>query len=98
MYDATSFRNDLKSILVKAGVEGQHYVLYLEDHHFTQDTILEITNSLLSSGEVPGLYTHEEIEPLIAPLKEKMLDAIGNGSSGGGQIRTTPAVLDAMRE
>ncbi|TYZ58493.1 hypothetical protein PybrP1_004198 [[Pythium] brassicae (nom. inval.)] len=76
-YDAGSFRADLKSILVKAGVEGQHYVVYLEDHHFTQDAILEITNSLLSSGEVPGLYTHEEIEPLIAPLKEKMLDSIG---------------------
>lgn len=76
-YDAASFRADLKSILVKAGVEGQHYVLYLEDHHFTQDAILEITNSLLSSGEVPGLYTHEEIEPLISPLKEKMLESIG---------------------
>lgn len=80
-YDAASFKADLKSILVKAGVEGQHYVLYLEDHHFTQDAILEITNSLLSSGEVPGLYTHEEIEPLIAPLKEKMLESIGNGAS-----------------
>ncbi|DBA00111.1 TPA: hypothetical protein N0F65_000402 [Lagenidium giganteum] len=78
-YDAASFRTDLKSILVKAGVEGQHYVLYLEDHHFTQDAILEITNSLLSSGEVPGLYTHEEIEPQIAPLKEKMLESIGSG-------------------
>lgn len=76
-YDTGSFRTDLKSILVKAGVDGQHYVLYLEDHHFTQDAILEITNSLLSSGEVPGLYTHEEIEPLISPLKEKMLDSIG---------------------
>lgn len=26
-------------------------------------------HSLLSSGEVPGLYTHEELEPLLAPLK-----------------------------
>jgi hypothetical protein len=23
-------------------------------------------NSLLSSGEVPGMYTHEELEPLMA--------------------------------
>lgn len=84
-YDAASFRADLKSILVKAGVEGQHYVLYLEDNHFTQDAILEITNSLLSSGEVPGLYTNEEIEPLISPLKEKMLESIG----GGGQEHKT---------
>ncbi|KAF4324411.1 hypothetical protein G195_002224 [Phytophthora kernoviae 00238/432] len=85
-YDAGSFRTDLKSLLVKAGVEGQHYVLYLEDHHFTQDAILELTNSLLSSGEVPGLYTHEEIEPQIAPLKELMLESIG--ASGQEHIRT----------
>ncbi|KAF1791084.1 P-loop containing nucleoside triphosphate hydrolase [Phytophthora cactorum] len=85
-YDASSFRTDLKSLLVKAGVEGQHYVLYLEDHHFTQDAILELTNSLLSSGEVPGLYTHEEIEPQIAPLKELMLESIG--ASGQEHIRT----------
>ncbi|KAL3666923.1 hypothetical protein V7S43_007870 [Phytophthora oleae] len=85
-YDAGSFRTDLKSLLVKAGVEGQHYVLYLEDHHFTQDAILELTNSLLSSGEVPGLYTHEEIEPQISPLKELMLESIG--ASGQEHIRT----------
>ncbi|KUF93461.1 hypothetical protein AM588_10011263 [Phytophthora nicotianae] len=85
-YDAGSFRTDLKSLLVKAGVEGQHYVLYLEDHHFTQDAILELTNSLLSSGEVPGLYTHEEIEPQIAPLKELMLESIG--ATGQEHIRT----------
>ncbi|KAE9115561.1 Cytoplasmic dynein 2 heavy chain 1 [Phytophthora fragariae] len=85
-YDAGNFRTDLKTLLVKAGVEGQHYVLYLEDHHFTQDAILELTNSLLSSGEVPGLYTHEEIEPQIAPLKELMLESIG--ASGQEHIRT----------
>ena len=32
----------------------------------------ESVNSLLASGEVPGLYTHEELEPLLAPLKEIM--------------------------
>ena len=34
-----------------------------------------MVNSLLSSGEVPGLYTHEELEPLLAPLKEKAMEA-----------------------
>jgi dynein heavy chain 2 len=34
-----------------------------------------VVNSLLSSGEVPGLYTHEELEPLLAPLKEKAMEA-----------------------
>lgn len=79
-----SFRADLKTLLVKAGVEGQHHVLYLEDYHVAQsDAVLELTNSLLSAGEVPGLFTHEELEPLISPLKEKLLE-IGGGGSGSG--------------
>ncbi len=45
------------------------------------EAILECVNSLLASGEVPGLYTHEELEPLLAPLKEHMGDA-------GFQFRT----------
>ncbi|RHY58768.1 hypothetical protein DYB34_000770 [Aphanomyces astaci] len=74
-YTASGFKADLKTVLVSAGVEGQHTVLYLEDHHFVEDAILELTNSLLSAGEVPGLYTHEELEPLLGPLKEKMMES-----------------------
>ena len=55
-----------------AGVQGEDVCLYLEDYQFTEGSILETVNSLLSSGEVPGLYTHEELEPLLAPLKEEM--------------------------
>ena len=36
-------------------------------------------NSLLSSGEIPGLYSPEELEPFLAPLREK---ASNEGYSG----------------
>lgn len=80
-YSAKAFSADIKSVLSTAGVEGQHTVLYLEDHQCVEDAILEITNSLLSSGEVPGLYTHEELEPMLSPLKEEMMEC-------GTQYRT----------
>lgn len=81
-YNATNFRNNLKMILVKAAVEGQHYVIYMEDHHLEyDDSILETINSLLAAGEVPGLYTQEEIEPQITSLKEKMLEESSSGST-----------------
>ncbi|KDO32540.1 hypothetical protein SPRG_03015 [Saprolegnia parasitica CBS 223.65] len=73
-YNAASFKVDLKAVVQCAGIDGDHAVLYLEDHHFSEDAILELTNSLLSAGEVPGLYSHEELEPLLSPLKEKMLE------------------------
>jgi dynein heavy chain 2 len=72
-YSVAHFKNDLKEVCQSAGVAGAHTVLYIEDYQITQDAILEVVNSLLSSGEVPGLYTHEELEPLLSPLKELML-------------------------
>ena len=54
------------------GVEGKHIVLLLEDHQLVNPTFLELINSLLSAGEVPGLYAPEELEPLLLPLKDAM--------------------------
>ena len=54
----------------RAGVEGEQVVLLLEDHQFVDLSFLELVNSLLSSGEVPGLYTSEELEPLLSSLKD----------------------------
>lgn len=53
-----------------AGLEGQQVVLLLEDHQFVELQFLELINSLLSAGEVPGLYSPEELEPLLSPLRD----------------------------
>ena len=52
----------------QCGIENEQLVLVLEDHHVVDPSFLEIVNSLLSAGEVPGLYTPEELEPLLNPL------------------------------
>ncbi|CAM9731851.1 unnamed protein product, partial [Sphacelaria rigidula] len=65
----------LKAAMQSAGVEGRPSTFLIEDHHITSDDILETINSLLSAGrccEVPGLHSQEELEPLLAPLKEQM--------------------------
>ena len=58
----------------KTGVEGEHLILLLEDHQLLEPTYLELVNSLLSSGEIPGLFTAEELEPLLSPLKDLAAD------------------------
>ena len=55
----------------QCGIENEQLVLVLEDHHVVDPSFLEIVNSLLSAGEVPGLYTPEELEPLLAPLRDQ---------------------------
>ncbi|XP_071781183.2 cytoplasmic dynein 2 heavy chain 1 [Centroberyx gerrardi] len=69
-YTLKHFNNDLKMVMQLAGLEGQQVVLLLEDYQFVHPAFLEMVNSLLSSGEVPGLYTPEELEPLLSSLKD----------------------------
>ena len=47
-------------------------VYLLEDHQILEPTYLELINSLLSSGEIPGLFSPEELEPLLTPLRDTM--------------------------
>lgn len=71
-YSMKEFKRDLKVVLSMAGVEGTRTCLYIEDHQLLLDEFLEYLNSLISAGEVPGLYTPEELEPLLAQLKDEM--------------------------
>ncbi|GLH06946.1 Dynein heavy chain, cytoplasmic, partial [Gryllus bimaculatus] len=69
-YSLKHFKNDLKNMMQLAGVEGQQLCLLLEDHQMVDMTFLDMVNSLLSSGEVPGLYNLEELESTVSPLKD----------------------------
>ncbi|XP_073719558.1 cytoplasmic dynein 2 heavy chain 1 [Misgurnus anguillicaudatus] len=70
-YSLKHFKSDLKTVMQLAAVDGQQVVLLLEDHQFVHSSFLEMVNSLLSSGEVPGLYSTEELEPLLSSLKDQ---------------------------
>mmetsp|Transcript_23934 Transcript_23934/g.36617 ORF Transcript_23934/g.36617 Transcript_23934/m.36617 type:complete len:445 (+) Transcript_23934:7216-8550(+) len=71
-YDMKEFKRDLKTVLQRTGIEATRVCLFIEDHHLLKSEFLEYLNSLISAGEVPGLYTPEELEPLLAQLKEEM--------------------------
>lgn len=66
------FSIDLKVALETAGIKGEQVVVMIEDFQICKESILEVINSLLSSGEVPGMYTHEELEPLLSSLRKLM--------------------------
>lgn len=74
-YALKHFINDVKVVLEVAGVQGQHIVLLIEDFQITQEAILETLNSLISAGEAPGIYTHEELEPILGQIRKLMMNA-----------------------
>ena len=79
-YGMREFKQEIKAAMILAGVQGESVMFFIEDHNFTDSTFLEIINSILAGGESPGLFTMEELDPLISPLKE---DAINEGFVGG---------------
>ena len=71
-YSMKEFKRDLKIVLNMTGIEDTRTCLFIEDHQLLMDEFLEYLNSLISAGEVPGLYTPEELEPILAQLKDEM--------------------------
>ena len=53
-----------------SGIDGKDVLLLLEDYQILNGEFLEMVDSLLSSGEIPGLYSPPELEPLLNPLKD----------------------------
>merc|ERR1719498_815905 len=83
-YGDKEWKRDLKQVMQMAGVEKTHTGFFIEDHHLLKAEFLESINSLLSAGDVPGIWTPEELEPLLAPLKEEWAES----QNRGGGART----------
>ena len=79
-YDVKHFKNDLKAVMQQAGVEGKEVILLLQDYQVVDTSFLELLNSLLSAGEIPGLYSSDELEPILSPLRDQMLQEGFRGS------------------
>eukprot|EP00767_Chilomastix_cuspidata_P003879 gnl/Chilomastix_cuspidata/4008.p1 GENE.gnl/Chilomastix_cuspidata/4008~~gnl/Chilomastix_cuspidata/4008.p1 ORF type:complete len:4809 (-),score=800.22 gnl/Chilomastix_cuspidata/4008:14-12793(-) len=60
-YGLTEFREDIKSLFERAGMKNEPCVFLFSDTQCVNESFLEDINSLLSSGEVPNLYSAEEL-------------------------------------
>jgi dynein heavy chain len=63
-YRSVEFREDLKKLFNKAGVENKRTVFLFSDTQIKEESFLEDVNNLLSSGVVPGLFLDDELAPL----------------------------------
>eukprot|EP00949_MAST-11_sp_MAST-11-sp1_P002809 g2809.t1 len=89
-YGLEEWREDLRRVLRKAGVEGEKVVFLLNDTEL-RDTFGEDVNNLLNSGEVPNLFSGE----FLGELMEDM-DAAGIAASPGSTLMGT--FVDRCRE
>ncbi|CAH0388994.1 unnamed protein product [Bemisia tabaci] len=78
-YSFSNFRNDMKNVMQQAGIENEQIFLILEDHNLIFPEIMDMINSFLSFGEIPGLFQVDELENLASPLKDSA-ETVGKSS------------------
>jgi dynein heavy chain len=59
-YRREEFREDLKSLCTKCGIENERTLFFLKDKHIKSEAFLEDVSNLLVSGEVQGLFCKDE--------------------------------------
>ncbi|KAI3358460.1 hypothetical protein L3Q82_014895 [Scortum barcoo] len=80
-YSMSDWRDDLKRIMLKAGIEGKSLVFLFNDSQIKDEAMLEDIDMLLNTGDVPNIFAADEradiIEKVqgIARMEGKKIDA-----------------------
>uniref|UniRef100_H2ZL82 Uncharacterized protein n=1 Tax=Ciona savignyi TaxID=51511 RepID=H2ZL82_CIOSA len=70
-YDETAFREDLKVLYNKLGIENKKTVFLFTDSHVAEEGFLELINNMLTSGMVPALFADDEKEGIIGSMRDE---------------------------
>ena len=69
-YSIEDFDNDLRTLLKRVGVDGEKISFIFDESNALDSAFLERMNSLLASGEVPGLFEGEERTALMNACRD----------------------------
>jgi dynein heavy chain len=89
-YSLANFGDDLKECFFHAGSATNQIVLMLADTQIKYETFLEYLNSLLLTGDVPGLFSKEEIALAMAECQD---DFEKEKAAAGDTSPSTPEEL-----
>uniref|UniRef100_A0A3P8UAE7 Dynein axonemal heavy chain 10 n=1 Tax=Amphiprion percula TaxID=161767 RepID=A0A3P8UAE7_AMPPE len=79
-YSESNFRDDLKTLYLKLGIENKKTVFLFTDGHVAEEGFLELINNMLTSGIVPALFPDDEKESVLNQLRDEALK-MGAGPS-----------------
>ncbi|GAA6086657.1 dynein heavy chain 3, axonemal, partial [Tachysurus ichikawai] len=82
-YGGSEWRDDLKRVMTKAGLEGKKTTFLLGDGQMKDEMFVEDVNTLLNTGDVPNMFAQDER----AEIVEKMQTVAKNE---GKKIDATP--------
>eukprot|EP00069_Balaena_mysticetus_P013367 bmy_01484T0 len=72
-YSESNFREDLKNLYLKLGIENKMMIFLFTDAHVAEEGFLELINNILTSGIVPALFPEEEKESILSQIGQEAL-------------------------
>jgi dynein heavy chain 1 len=80
-YGLEDFDKDLRNILIRAGTSREKVCFLADGNDVSNSAFLERMNSLLASGEIPGLFEGEDYQKLLATARRAISGAGENAES-----------------
>ncbi|XP_054248884.1 dynein axonemal heavy chain 10 [Indicator indicator] len=74
-YGENNFREDLKKLYQKLGIENKSTVFLFTDAHVAEESFLELINNMLTSGMVPALFPDDEKDSILSQIGEEATKA-----------------------
>ncbi|XP_006898632.1 PREDICTED: LOW QUALITY PROTEIN: dynein heavy chain 9, axonemal [Elephantulus edwardii] len=71
-YHIPDFKVDLASLCLKAGVKNLSTVFLMTDAQVSDERFLVLINDLLATGEIPDLYSDDEVENIISNVRNEV--------------------------
>ncbi|TMS10512.1 Dynein heavy chain 11, axonemal [Larimichthys crocea] len=71
-YSIQDLKMDLAGLFLKTGVKNQRVALLLTDAQIPDEQFLVIINDLLATGEIPELFSEEEIEEIVTGVRSEV--------------------------
>ncbi|TNM97969.1 hypothetical protein fugu_014215 [Takifugu bimaculatus] len=69
-YSMADWREDLKTLMTKSGVEGKSMVFLFTDSQIKDEAMVEDINMLLNTGDVPNIFPADERGEVIEKMQE----------------------------
>ena len=79
-YRAIEFLEDFKVLYFRSGIENKKVVFFFSDSQIKEETFLEFISNFLSSGEIPNLYSKDEVANVCNDVRFDAIQA-GYGES-----------------
>ncbi|XP_040982062.1 LOW QUALITY PROTEIN: dynein heavy chain 10, axonemal [Aquila chrysaetos chrysaetos] len=74
-YGENNFREDLKNLYLKLGIENKSMVFLFTDAHVAEESFLELINNMLTSGMVPALFPDDEKDTILSQIGDEATKA-----------------------